>query len=52
MDRAEQLYEESARLAREQGDSMLLGMAANNLGTVAVNAATTSARWSSSKRAW
>ena len=36
-DRAEQLYEESARLARDQGDSALLGMAVNNLGTVAVS---------------
>jgi len=36
-DRAEQLYEESARLARDQGDSVLLAMAVNNLGTVAVS---------------
>jgi len=36
-DRAERLYEGSARLARDQGDSALLGMAVNNLGTVAVS---------------
>jgi predicted ATPase len=36
-ERAEQLYEESARLARDRGDSALLGMAVNNLGTVAVS---------------
>jgi tetratricopeptide (TPR) repeat protein len=37
LDCAEQLYEESARLAREEGNSALLGMAVNNLGTVAIN---------------
>jgi predicted ATPase len=37
LDRAEELYEESARLAREEGNSALLGMALNNLGAVAVD---------------
>jgi len=32
-DRAADLWEESARLAREQGDSQLLGMTLNNLGS-------------------
>ena len=35
-DHAAELWEESARLAREEGDSRLLGMALNNLGTVAL----------------
>jgi tetratricopeptide (TPR) repeat protein len=36
-DRAAQLYEESARLAREQGDFRLLSIAVNNLGNNALN---------------
>jgi tetratricopeptide (TPR) repeat protein len=51
-DHAAELWEESARLAREQGDLQLLGMALNNLGSTAHGRGSTSARWSCSTRAW
>ena len=53
LDHAAQLYEESARLAREQGDSGLLTHCREQPRQRSRStAASTSARWSSSRRAW
>ena len=51
-DHVVELYEESARLAREHGDMGILTIAVNNLATSRLTAASTSARWRCSRRSW